>query len=391
MLSLLPLFASLLSAVSPPSGSIDEQTFLSRVRSTETELIRAEEAVALAEADLLRARALQAPEVSWSMERPSGEIRQDTHVLAWSPPIEQGRRHAIRASGMTSEAARHTRDAARLEHRRRAREVFAEWALRERRVEIQRGHRARLEGAAERLRARVEGGEAAGLAARRISVEVAQARLDLTRAEAELERVRRLVSAWCPSGCIDLQPELPTLPDVPSAPAANSPMVEAARAEVRAAEAGLYAAAASLAAPRIEAGWQRQDEPEAVRTGPVAGIAWPIPIGGPRRANRATAQARLESAKARLEWSESLLSREIEGVRAAYVTLRADAVASEGLLQSATHVAEASSEAFALGGVPLTDLLDAWRTAREVGLQILDIHGDAAAAHRRLEALGGVR
>ena len=391
MLSLLPLLASLLSAVSPSPGLIDEQTFLSHVRSTETELIRAEEAVEIAEADVLRAHVVEAPEVSWSMERPSSETRQDTYVLAWTPPIAQGRRHAIRASGMTSEAAHHARDAARLEHRRRAREVFAEWATRQRRVEIQRDHLARLEGTAERLRARVEGGEAAGLAARRISVEVAQARLDRTRAEAELERVRRLVSAWCPSGCDDLRPELPPLPDVPSAPAANSPMVEAARAELRAAEAGLDAAGASLAAPRIEAGWQRQDQPEAVRTGPVAGIAWPIPIGGPRRSNRATAQARLESAKARLEWSETLLSREMEGARAAYAMLRADAVASESLLQSATHVAEASSQAFALGGMPLTDLLDAWRTAREVRLQVLDIHGEAAAAHRRLEALGGVR
>jgi outer membrane protein TolC len=389
MLVALSLLLRLLPAIEPSSITIDERSFLSQVEGAGPEVFRAAEAVALAEADLLRVQALQAPEASWSMERPSSETRQDTFALAWTLPVASGRRHSIRAAEMAMESARQSRELATLDRRQTLRALYAIWTLGERRVGVEREHLARLEEASRQLRARVEHGEAAGLAARRISLEVEQTRRELIRAEAQQQSVRRLVSAWCPSGCVNLEPQLPDLPPAPSSSQVAPPALQAARAELGAAEARMEAASAYLAAPRLEAGWQRQEAPEAERSGPVAGIGWLLPIGGTRKADRAAARAGLESAQARLQWTETIVAREVDGALAEYIALRESALASAGVVEAAAAVADASSEAFRLGGVPLTDLLDTWRTAREIQVQSLQLHGEAAAAHRRLERLGG--
>lgn len=150
----------------------------------------------LAAAEVIRTSLLPNPTIEASIEEPDGAARETTAGVTWTPPLD-GRRALRRKAADKGLAAAESRlEAARLRFRLDLREAYARWAFAWERRELRAAQLAQVGELAGRARARAEAGEIPGLIARRLTLEEAQARADLGRAEAELAAARAEV-AWC--------------------------------------------------------------------------------------------------------------------------------------------------------------------------------------------------
>ena len=156
------------------------------------------------------------PRGRWN-DRPA---RPGRTPLPWRglPPLASGRRDSIRAAEIAIESARQSRELVSLDRRQSLRGLLRRLGAGGTASQGSARALGSRGGGSPELRARVEQGEAAGLAARRISLEVEQTRRELIRIEAQLQPVRKLVAAWCPPVVFVLEPELPDLPPAPSSP-----------------------------------------------------------------------------------------------------------------------------------------------------------------------------
>ncbi|HKI04928.1 MAG TPA: TolC family protein, partial [Thermoanaerobaculia bacterium] len=257
----------------------------------------------IAAAEALRASLLPNPAVQASVEEPKGAARETAAGVTWTPPLD-GRRALRREAAEKGLAAAESRlEAARFRLRLDLRAVYADWAFAWERRELLAGQLSRIGELAERARARASAGEIPGLAARRFTLEEAQARTDLGRAEARLAAARAAVAAWYPGNLQDVRPASRPLP--PAAPAAGAPPDLARRPDLIARERELERAevlrklsARIFEAPELGLGWKRIEDTSADASGPVVSAGWTVPLFDRRQADRREAEARLSTARA---------------------------------------------------------------------------------------------
>lgn len=345
----------------------------------------------LAAAEALRASLLPNPGLEATVEQPGTDLRETTAGLTWTPPLD-GRRALRREVAETGLAvAESRRDAARLALRLELREAYAGWALARERRDLLAAHLARVGELAGRARARASSGEIPGLAARRLTLEEAQARADLVRAEARLAAARAQVAGWYPGlpplarpAGISLAPSLAAPPDLARRADLAARMHEVERAEALRRLSGRVAEA-----PALGLGWKRVEQGPAEDSGPVVSIGWTLPLFDRRQADRREAEARLSAARAGLELARRRAEAERAGALAAYERLLAESAEAERAAAQTDEVLAGATAAYGLGESTLTDLLDTLRATLAARLAALELREATLAAERDLEAAAG--
>lgn len=378
------LFAG--SAGAQTASIITESEFLAPLDAAHPALLSLRQDLAEAEAAALGARALANPELGASRERP-GDIEQLDFTLSWRPPLPGKRRLATAAADASVDAARARLAVDRSSLRTAMREVFARWATSSATTERLSRWVSQLDALAQRERERADSGETSGLDARRLALAASEARGQLARAEAERLASAAAARAWRPDLAPDSAPQLPPLPAPAPGELPEHPRLIALRAELEAARLDEELASRIADMPAIVGGWQRQEAGGVVAEGPTVGLSWTVPLLDRQRGARAATRARVEGLEARLELSEREIAANRTGALAAYVALRAAAVAASEAAADAPAILTAATHAFRAGESGLTDLLDTLRSATDAEVSALALHAEALAAQRRLESL----
>lgn len=374
--------------------ALTEEAFLAAVTGDHPAAVALAGEREVAAAEAIRASLLPNPTIEASVEEPDGAARETTAGVTWTPPLD-GRRALRREAAERGLAAAEGRlAAARLRLRLDLRAVYAEWAFAWERRELLAAHLARVGELAGRARARAQAGEIAGLAARRFTLEEAQARADLARAEARLGAARAALGAWYPEAAEAARNARPApLPLPPMAGAApdlaSRPDLVAREREVERAEITRRLSGKIFEAPALGLGWKRIEDRSAEASGPVVSAGWTVPLFDRRQADRREAEARLATARAELELARVRARAELAGALAAYERLRAEAAEADGAGTATGDLLTGASAAYQLGESGLTDLLDTLRAALAARITALEIREAAMAAQRDLEAAAG--
>lgn len=189
----------------------------------------------------------------------------------------------------------------------------------------------------------------------------------------------------------------PTLDDALARAEALSPVLQAAEAAVRAAQAGARIATAqglpSLSvAARAE---QMRDQffpgyrSDAVTVG-VQG-RWTLFAGGRAQAAKAEASADVRAAEARRDAARAALKAAVISAWSDLQTNRLTAVAARDQVQAADRAANSLRQEVRVGQRPLLDLLDAERDQLGAVARALAAEGDVTVSARQLAVLIGVR
>jgi len=165
--------------------------------------------------------------------------------------------------------------------------------------------------------------------------------------------------------------------------------IAAAEASLRSAERSLAFTRRSRFAPNLQFGFDTGDPTSATphQLLPVVGFSLPFPLFNFGRGDVLRAAAERDRASAELD----LTRRETE---AAVARARRDLVAARdrlrrtaGLVESANRVAAMSLQAYSEGAIPLANVLEAQRNAREILARYIDDLATADAAARALKLL----
>lgn len=343
----------------------------------------------LAAAEAIRVSLLSNPAIEASIEEPDGAARETTAGVTWTPPLD-GRRALRREAAERGLAAAESRlQAARLRLRLDLRTVYAGWAFAWERRELLAAHLVRVGELAEKARARARAGEIPGLAARRFTLEEAQARTDFGRAEARLAAARGTLAAWVPGVPPDARPAPVPLPPAREAPNLSRPDLVAREREVERAETLRRLSARIFEAPALGLGWKRIEDRSVAASGPVVSAGWTVPLFDRRQADRREAEARLSTARADLELARVRAQAEWAGALAAYERLRTEAAGADRVISGTGDLLAGAAAAYQLGESGLTDLLDTLRAALAARMTVLDVREAALAAQRDLEAAIG--
>lgn len=382
---------ALMAQAAQEAMTLTEEDFLAAVTGEHPAAVALLGEREIAAAEALRASLLESPTVEASVEEPGRAARETAAGVTWTPPLD-GRRALRREAAEKGLAAAESRvEAARLRLRLDLRVAYADWALAWERRELLSAHLARVGELAERARARAQAGEIPGLAARRFTLEEAQARADLGRAEARLAAARAVLAAWVPEISQDARPAPLPLPPVPGAltDAASRPDLAAREHEVERAETLRRLSGKIFEAPALGLGWKRVEDRSAEASGPVVSAGWTVPLFDRRQADRREAEARLSTARADLELARVRAQAERAGALAAYERLRAEAAEAERVAGETGDLLSGASAAYQLGESGLTDLLDTLRAALAARITGLEVREAALAAQRDLEAATG--
>jgi outer membrane protein TolC len=344
----------------------------------------------IAAAEAVRAALLPNPEIEASVEDPDDAARETTAGVTWTPPLD-GRRTLRRTAAERGMAVAESRlEAARLRLRLDLRAAYAAWAFAWERRALLVAHHSRVGELAERARARARGGEIPGLAARRFTLEEAQARAELGRAEAVLEVARAALAAWVPAIPPDARPAPVPLPSPDVVPGvAGRPDLLARERAVEQAEALRRLSGRIFEAPALGLGWKRIEDRSLTADGPVISAGWTVPLFDRRQADRREAEARLATARAELDLARARATAEQSAARAAYDRLRTAAAEADQAATGTADLLTGATAAYQLGESGLTDLLDTLRAALAARTTALEVREAAAAAQRDLEAAIG--
>lgn len=353
-----------------PSGSLSLQAALRLALQANPGLRAAEHEVQAVEAATMQARALPNPTLEIGVEDTRRETRETTVQL--SQPLELGGRRASRVS-----AAERAQDAARadLSVRRAAVQAdvitaFMNTVAAQERLRLSQESQDVADRVTTAVSKRVQAGKASPVEETRARVAQSYVRLEVSRAQSELNNARlALASTWknvSPQfqhavGTISTLPELPGW-EVLAAKFSSLPGVVRARVEVARREA-LVAVEQSRRTPdvAITAGIKRSAE--LGRNQAVFGLSVPLPLFDRNRGNVLEALRRTDVAKDEFEAAETRTYNELVQ---AYERLRvsrheAQVLVSE-ILPGAQSAYDAAVKGFEFGKFGYFDVLDAQRT-----------------------------
>lgn len=387
------LVVVLVSSTTPAgaqSAPVTEREFVGTVNANHPWVVARTSGLAEAEGTHRAAGTLPNPILEFEREAPTNGGDQSTLKLWWQPPLD-GRR------GLAADAAEAGLDAAtadvewiQLDVRQELRQIFADWALADRRRSLLSEHLQGLESLQDRLEARAERGEESRLSAQRFALAVTDVRVELAQAEADL--VHRRAAALATRA--DLTSEaVPVLPRTPAAPASlgdhERPDLRGRRHEVDAAMLKRRLAGRVLRFPSLAFGWTRISSSDEDAEGPWFGVSWEAPLFQRDQGERARATRDLAAAEARLRRAEREAEETGAAALTAYEQLHATLDEVESVAETAPDVASAARDAFLAGESSMTDLLETLRSVLSSQLAALDLKARALEAHRELERSAG--
>lgn len=165
--------------------------------------------------------------------------------------------------------------------------------------------------------------------------------------------------------------------------------VAAAEASLRSAEKTVSFTRASRFAPSFEIGFDKGDAasgtPNAVL--PVIGFSLPVPLFNWSRGDITRAVAERDRAQAQLDLTRRDTEAAVARARRELVAARQRLRRSAALVESADRVATMSLQAYREGAIPLANVLEAQRNAREIVARYIDDLAAADAAARTVRWL----
>lgn len=348
-----------------------------------------------AQARIRGIRRFDNPEASLSREQVSGSGRSETEWQAGvTQPVDlSGRRSALRAAAR-AEAGAVDADTARRRQERSAevRRAFAGCAAAAEKVRVSSAFAGRLQEAERIVTARTRAGDTAGYDLRRLRVEArtaeAQERLAAGEVAAECAALSRL------TGEPDARPAEPiaaiALRATPTSPPETRPDIAAREQRVLASSQQVRAAQrARLPEIAVGLGYKRVTADEGSAGGPVISLGARIPLFDRGGAAIAEARARQRAREAEL----GLARREAE-VAVAVAEARTEAAvaaarAAQAAAGDAARLGPIAEAAYEGGESGVVELVDAYRTARDAELEIIDLLERAARARIDLELAQG--
>ena len=385
----------------PAPMSVTAAAFLAEVAARDPRLSALEAHAARAEAAVAAAGRRDNPALSLEREEvfPDGGGRADHRLaIAWPIPLGGRREASVRAARHEAEAASAEREGARADLLWECRAAYDEAALAVARVERLAATEARLAALAEAVARRGAAGQTSRYEQDRVQLELA------AWVAVVADAVSARDEAFVGLGVLAGRPEQPLAPSEPLALPTVAPLPStgewlAARPDRRAALARLAAAdAARVAADRaaapelvVAAGVMTRDEGgDGVAWGYVAGLSLDLPIfarapGERERADAdaaaaaATLAAQAQHGPAQVQRAHRELAR---AVARAELLRSAELAPLESLLRSV-------DAAYREGERSVFEVIDAYRTARELALRELALVAAARDAERALmRALG---
>ncbi len=253
-----------------------------------------------------------------------------------------------------------------------------------------------LEQVRERVRVRVESGEAARYEIIKADAEVIHARerqrtsaLQAEQALLELNRLAagQLPARWKLSASFSDGLDLLDLTQLQSQAERLNPELAALRHELDRAQAQLRAARASRW-PGLELRYSESRDPEVRQT--QWGVSMQLPLLDQRSGPVAEAQAELERVRVRLEGRQAELRQQILMAWKALdmARLRVEAL-SQGVLREAEAALRVAEAAYRFGERGILDVLDAQRVLRGVRADLLQARFQQQSARIALDQLSG--
>lgn len=329
------------------------------------------------------------PEASVSRERVSGSAGRETELqVGVIQPIDiSGQRASLRqaaraeSQAVTAEVARR-----RQERIAETREAYAGCAASTEKLAIAQRFATRLKEAERIVELRTRAGDTAGYDLRRLRVEARSA-------EAELRLVQGEVSAECVAlsrltGIVDARPTVSLEALLPASLASAGVQAAAGRQDLLAREARVAAATAEVSAAQraripdlsVGVGYKRISNEDGSAGGPTVALGVRLPIfnnGG----------AALSEARARQRVREAELALARQEAEASIAAAAARATAASAAAQEAREAADDAARlgtiaeaAYQGGETGVIELVDAYRTARDAELNIVELTERAVRA-----------
>lgn len=378
----MPVLVAAMSGTSPPP-LVTENDFLAALDADHPAVAATAERLAVVRARASGAGRLANPTLRAVREDLEGPTAQTDLLVSWQLP-HADRRPLIATREAEVRAATADRAQQLLALRIEMRTLYAHWALAHTRHARLEALARRMDALAMREQTRAELGESSGLEAQRLALAAATMHARVAQAAATMDRARAEARRWSPALPPDARPQLSDLPPAPVR-SGDPPRVREARADVEAARLAQAAHRRFVRSPEIEVGWQRQYAGSESAGGALVGVSWSVPLFDRGQVERATARARLDGARARLDLVEREVAETEAEARTSFRRLGDAHATARTSLAATTRMLDGAEAAFALGEATLTDLLDLHRSVLDAELVVLDLHGAALAAHRTLE------
>lgn len=350
------------------------------------------QALGAAERDVAVARSrsiprLDNPQASLSRESVSGSAGGETEWHAQvEQPIDLSGRRSSRRLALRLEARAVGADLSRRRQIRAAevREAYAGCAAADDKLAIQRRFAQRLQEAERIVALRARAGDAAGYDLRRLRVEARTAQAQASLVQGELRAECSALALL--TGVPDPEPSTALASLIPASPAAAA--ATAARQDLAAREARLAAASAEVRVAErsripdltVGLGVKRLSNEDGSAAGPTVSLGARIPLFSNGGAAIAEARARQRVREAEL----ALARREVEA------SVAAAAARATAALEAVGEAREAAGDAARLGTIAeaayeggetgIVELVDAYRTARDAQLEIVELTQRAVRA-----------
>lgn len=312
--------------------------------------------------------------------------------IEW-PALRNARRHGAQAGIQASAAALLQ---ARLALRARVKLAFYDTLRRAEELQVATENRELLEQIRNRVKLKVEVGEAPRYELVKAEAEALtaanaakSAQLRITQARSAL---RALLGVNLPDDVEPLEevrhtPEPPPLETLRSEMLAHHPLLKVAQAEAARAKARIEAER-SLRLPQPTVKWSAERDPESALW--RVGVSLPLPLWNRRDGPIGEALAGLNQAEAESRRILGELGTELEHAHARYQIARSLVETFESaLLKEAESTLRVAEAAYRYGERGLLDYLDAQRTLRTTRLDFLNARYELLAAQVEIERLRG--
>lgn len=372
------------------------------ILASNAEVRSAELSRASASAGVITAGALPNPRLEWNGGQQTARLpdavggRQQGWALSQlveRPALRQARLEAAQAHERGSS---YQLGATRNELKARTRRLAYEWLWRQAEASAATEALLLLEEVRERVRLRVESGEAARYELIKADVEVIHARQRQQSAALQAEQVRvslnrlaggSLPAQWVLNAQLRDEHPLDALDQLQALALQQNPELKALQSEVERAQARVQAAAAGRW-PGLELRLGQSRDPELRQQ--QLGVSLQIPLLDQQRGPMAEAAAELERARVRLEGRQAELRQQLllawKSLEMARLRVRSF---SEGAVREAESALKVAQAAYRYGERGILDVLDAQRVLRNVRIELLEARYQVQAAHIDIELLVG--
>jgi cobalt-zinc-cadmium efflux system outer membrane protein len=388
------LVALLLVPVAVRADEITLPDAIRRATEANAELTALAAELRAAEAATRQAGRRANPDVELSVENAGAEEAATETTVAVGQLVELGgdRRARIDAATAAREIVRLDYDARRRDVEARVRTAFASFVAARQQLAIARENLTSAEAAFGAIRDRVAAGKVSPIEETRAGVTVSMERIELARAEAEVQSARiALASTWggIPVDLDIVEGAATSIANAVAATVDAHPELRRAEAVVAQREAEAHVERArgvpDLRASAGVRGYEGGDGPAA-----VAGVAMSLPFFDRNRDAVAAALARAEAARSEVSAARVRLTRDLDDARIRQTAAQQNVERFRTeIIPAAQSVYDAISEGYRLGKFGYLEVLDARRTLAQARQQLVAAQRELELARIDVERLTG--